>query len=289
MFTGEYRTFKEIWYKEKNGVGYLFFEFYNGAMSMLQCKRLEAAIYEARQRPTKILVFMGGVNFWSNGFHLNVIEAAPDSALESWNNINAIDDVVLAILTTCDRLTIAALRANAGAGGAMMTLACDRIIVRDGVVLNPHYQAMGLYGSEYWTYSLPKRVGPEKALELTKDCLPINAGTAAKIGMIDAVIGCDVDAFEAYVTSYAETLAKSEDYSKLLVKKEVQRSRDEAEKPLSLYRHEELSEMRKNFWGKDDAYHVARRNFVHKIFCGKTPLRLAKNRRAEERICQVTS
>ena len=148
---------------------------------------------------------------------------------------------------------------------------------------------MGLYGSEYWTYSLPKRVGPEKALELTKDCLPINAGTAAKIGMIDAVIGCDVDAFEAYVTSYAETLAKSEDYSKLLVKKEVQRSRNEAEKPLSLYRHEELSEIRKNFWGKDDAYHVARRNFVHKIFCGKTPLRLAKNRRAEERICQVTS
>jgi putative transposase len=96
LFTGEYRTFKEIWYKEKNGVGYLFFEFYNGAMSTLQCKRLEAAIYEARQRPTKILVFMGGVNFWSNGFHLNVIEAAPDSALESWNNINAIDDVVLA-------------------------------------------------------------------------------------------------------------------------------------------------------------------------------------------------
>ena len=60
----------------KNGVGYLFFEFYNGAMSTLQCKRLEAAIYEARQGPTKILVFMGGVNFWSNGFHLNVIEAA---------------------------------------------------------------------------------------------------------------------------------------------------------------------------------------------------------------------
>jgi putative two-component system protein, hydrogenase maturation factor HypX/HoxX len=248
-------------------------------------QRLEAAIYEARQRPTKILVVMGGVNFWSNGFHLNVIEAAPDSALESWNNINAIDDVVLAILTTCDRLTIAALRANTGAGGAMMTLACDRIIVRDGVVLNPHYQAMGLYGSEYWTYSLPKRVGPEKASSSPRIAFRSTPGPRPKY----AVIGCDVDAFEAYVTSYAETLAKSEDYSKLLVKKEVQRSRDEAEKPLSLYRHEELSEIRKNFWGMDDAYHVARRNFVHKIFCGKTPLRLAKNRRAEERICQVTS
>jgi putative two-component system protein, hydrogenase maturation factor HypX/HoxX len=190
-FTGEYRTFKEIWYKEKNGVGYLFFEFHNGAMSTEQCKRLEAAVHEIRRRPTKVLVFMGGVNFWSNGIHLNVIEAAPDPAIESWNNINAMDDLVLAILTTCDRLTIAALRANAGAGGAMMPLACDRIIVRDGVVLNPHYQSMGLYGSEYWTYSLPKRVGPEKALGLTRDCLPINAGTAAKIGMIDAVTDAD--------------------------------------------------------------------------------------------------
>jgi hypothetical protein len=55
------------------------------------------------------------------------------------------------MLTMCDRLTIAALGANAGAGGAMMPLACDRIIVRDGVVLNPHYQTMGLHGSEYWT------------------------------------------------------------------------------------------------------------------------------------------
>jgi hypothetical protein len=33
-----------------------------------------------------------------------------------------------------------------------------------GVMLNPHYKNMGnLYGSEYWTYLLPRRVGEEGA------------------------------------------------------------------------------------------------------------------------------
>jgi putative two-component system hydrogenase maturation factor HypX/HoxX len=278
LFTGNQHTFKEIWYKEQNGVGYLYWEFYNGAMSTEQCRRLEAAICEARQRPTKVLVFMGGKSFWSNGIHLNMIENASDPAIESWNNINAIDDVVLAMLTTQDRLTVSAIGANAGAGGIMLALASDHVFVRSGVVLNPHYKAMGLHGSEYWTYNLPKRVGPDKALELTNACLPINAANAVEVGMIDTLISCNADAFEARIIAAAEALARNVEYSQLLADKQTRRARDEAEKPLSLYRHEELSEMRTNFWDKDGAYHLARRNFVHKISCGGTPLRLAKHR-----------
>jgi len=121
----------------------------------------------------------------------------------------------------------------------------------------------------------------EKAIELTENCLPINAKIAAEIGMIDALIDCDADQFEATVTASAEVLAKSEDYPSLLAMKRIQRARDEARKPLSLYRHEELSEMRLNFWGTDDSYHLARHDFVHKISCGNTPLRLAKHRQEE--------
>ena len=68
----------------------------------------------------RVLVLAGGEDFWSNGIHLNVIEAASlgdgSAADESWNNINAMNDVCLAILQTTDRLTVAALRGNAGAG-----------------------------------------------------------------------------------------------------------------------------------------------------------------------------
>ena len=63
---------------------------------------------------------------------------------------------------------IAGLRGNAGAGGAMLALAADHVYARSGVVLNPHYRSMGdLYGSEYWTYTLPRRVRQRRALELT--------------------------------------------------------------------------------------------------------------------------
>ena len=41
----------------------------------------------------------------------------------------------------------------------MLALGADRVLLRDGIVLNPHYRTMGLFGSEYWTYVLPRRVG----------------------------------------------------------------------------------------------------------------------------------
>ena len=45
-------------------------------MSTQQCERLRAALAWARERPVRVLVLMGGADFWSNGIHLNVIEAA---------------------------------------------------------------------------------------------------------------------------------------------------------------------------------------------------------------------
>src|SRR5690606_33903825 len=135
----------------RGSAAYIYFDFYNGAASTEQCQRLLSTIKQVKQKPVKTLVFMGGEDFFSNGIHLNCIESADSPADESWANINAIDDVVREIINSPEHLTIAALRNNAGAGGAILPLACDRVVIRSGVVLNPHYDNMGLYGSEYWT------------------------------------------------------------------------------------------------------------------------------------------
>src|SRR5205823_12311239 len=75
------QTFREISYEEHGGVGYLNFEFYNGAMSTDQSRRLRDAYVYARSRSqTKVIVLGGGADFFSNGIHLNVIEAAEDPA-----------------------------------------------------------------------------------------------------------------------------------------------------------------------------------------------------------------
>jgi putative two-component system hydrogenase maturation factor HypX/HoxX len=111
------RTYQEISYRESNGVGYLEFSLPGGAMSTDQCRRLLDAYRHAQARPVRVVVLGGPRDFFSNGIHLNVIEAADDPAEESWRNINAIDDLVEAILTTTDRLTVAAVAGNAAAGG----------------------------------------------------------------------------------------------------------------------------------------------------------------------------
>jgi putative two-component system hydrogenase maturation factor HypX/HoxX len=189
-------------YHEANGVGHLEFAFHNGAMNSDQCARLRGVLADVKRRDVRVLVLHGGPDFWCNGMHLNAIEAADSAADASWANINAIDDLALEIIA------IAALAGNAGAGGVFLALAADRVVLRDGVVLNPHYKSMGnLFGSEYWTYQLPRRVGDAAARELTANRLPVGSHEALALGLVDAVQPGDVATFRAAVTAEAEALA----------------------------------------------------------------------------------
>ena len=272
-------TWQDIAYEEAAGVGVLAFEFYNGAMGTAECERLHAAYDWARTRPTRVIVLAGGTDFWSNGIHLNRIEAADSPADESWGNINAIDDLAEAIITTDSHLTVAALRGSAGAGGAFLARAADRVWARDGVLLNPHYRNMGnLYGSEYWTYLLPPRVGTEGAGAMLRNRLPLTAKAALAAGFIDACLAGNPQAFRVDVMRRATELAQSADFAAQLAAKRARRASDEATKPLARYRDEELAMMRRNFYGFDPSYHVARYHFVRKSPPSWTPRHLARHR-----------
>lgn len=258
-------TQREITYRERNGVGYLQFDFYNGAMSTAQCDRLRTALVHAKQRPTRAIVLMGGSDIWSNGIHLNTIEAASDPALESWRNILAMNALVREVVLTPAQRVIAAMQGNAGAGGVILALAADEVWARRGIVLNPHYKGMGgLYGSEYWTYLLPRRVGEQMARELTEQRAPWIASGAARIGLVDAEFGDGAAAFRTEVEARAEVLADAELAREALARKQVRRASDEQRKPLEQYAAEELAHMHRNFFGPDRSYHEARRRFVYK-------------------------
>jgi putative two-component system hydrogenase maturation factor HypX/HoxX len=273
-------TYKEIWYEEANGVGYLHFEFHNGAMSTEQCVRLRRAFEFARRRDTRVIVLMGGTDFWSNGIHLTMIEAAPSPADESWANINAMNDLCHAILTTDTHLTISAMQGNAGAGGVFLALAADQVLARSSVVLNSHYKGMGnLFGSEYWTYLMPKRVGAETARRIMERRLPMGTAEAAALGLIDRCLVTDNSEFRDQVRDIAESLARAESCLPALRAKNERRAADEREKPLARYREEELAQMHLNFYGFDPSYHVARYHFVYKLPHAWTPLHLARHRR----------
>ncbi len=272
-------TWQDIRYEEADQVGFLYFEFYNGAMGTAHCQRLRAAFEWARTRPTRVLVLMGGADFWSNGIHLNLIEQAESPADESWANINAIDDLAEAILCCDDKLTVAALGGNAGAGGCFLARAADRVWVRDGVMLNPHYKNMGnLYGSEFWTYLLPPRVGVEGAEAIMRRRLPMSAPQAVATGFYDACLAGDPAAFRVDVARRAGELAAARDFATRLGDKRSRRATDEAARPLASWRAAELDHMRRNFYGFDPSYHVARWHFVRRTPMSWTPRHLARHR-----------
>ncbi len=266
-------TWREIRYEEAGDIGYLYFSFYNGAMSTDQCTRLESAYRDACAKDTRVIVLMGGDDFWSNGMHLGAIEGASSPAEESWRNINAIDDLCHAVLTTETHLTLAAMRGNTGAGGVFLALAADRVIAAPHVVLNPHYKNMGnLYGSEYWTYLLPRRVGEAGVRHVMGRRLPISAQEAREMGLIDDCIeSCNI-------SEYAQSLADGGEFPARLATKRQSRSNDEAAKPLAEYRESELERMRLNFFGFDPSYHIARYNFMRKVPVSRTPLFIANHR-----------
>lgn len=287
---GQQLPCQEVWYEQNGDVAYLYWRFHNGGMSTEQCRLLLAVYRQVAALPVKAIVLMGGEDFWSNGIHLNHIENAEDPSTESWQNINAIDDIILQILTTLDKVTISAVAGNAGAGGAVLALAADFVYAREGVIFNPHYKNMGgLFGSEYWTYLLPKRVGQNIALELTEQRLPISAKHAWRLGLIDKVLDKNhrlfYDQVKHLAAGYVQDAAL---FQGLLDNKAKTRCQDEAEKPLSVYRQYELTRMYQNFYGNQD-YHQARKNFVFKVSDSTTPLNIASHRQPVSKLDSIAA
>ncbi|MBI5260610.1 MAG: hydrogenase maturation protein [Bradyrhizobium sp.] len=267
-----------IGYREHGDIGELEFSFYNGAMNTEACQALLEAYQAALERPTRVLLLTGGFDYWSNGIHLAEIEAAESAADESWRNINAIDDLARAIIETTDRLVVSVIRGNAGAGGVFLSLAADQVWASDQVVLNPHYKDMGnLYGSEYWTYLLPRRVGAANAANITRCRLPMGMAEARRLGLVDRVLEpTEMDSNN--LVKLAAATASDDGYLARVAEKQRRRAADEAAKPLETYRNEELRRMRLNFYGFDPSYHVARYNFIHKVPKSRTPLTIAHHR-----------
>jgi putative two-component system protein, hydrogenase maturation factor HypX/HoxX len=273
------RSYREIWYEESDEVGYLHFDFHNGAMSTAQCQRLRRAVQYAKTRPTRIIALVGGEDFHSNGIHLNVIEAADDPSHESWRNINAVNDLILELLICKSHLTVSAVQGNAGAGGLIFALACDYVVARSGRIFNPHYKTMGLHGSEYWTYLLPKRIGEEAAHTLTESCLPISAEDAFELGLVDELVDARGTGFMAQLATYLYDICEPTKLPRLL---ESKQKAIPSEAMLEQHRHRELQQMRQDFLSP--VYQAARKAFVYKQAPTQTPPHLTCRWQPERKV-----
>ncbi|MDP3291655.1 MAG: hydrogenase maturation protein [Sulfuricurvum sp.] len=265
-------TFKEITYIERDEIGYLGFDFHNGAMGAHQCVRLKYAFDHLKQSGIKVLVLMGGEEFFSNGIHLNIMEDSKKSEEDGWSNIHSMNEVVKSILLCDEVLTVSALRRNAGAGGVFLALAADLVVAREGVVLNPHYQTLGLHGSEYWTYTLPRRVGEEKAYALTSRCLPISAAYAQAIGLVDTVLSEDDETYREELHRYCFSLCEDDErYDELLDAKRQKINHTAFAEEIQRHREAELEQMYPSFYDPLSEFNRLRKDFVYKLCPIQTP------------------
>ena len=186
------------------------------------------------------------------------------------------NDLVLEILSTESHWVISAVHGSAGAGGVILALAADEVLIREGVILNPHYRSMGgLHGAEYWTYLLPRRVGTAMATHLTESCLPVMDSQAVRMGLVDRVLSATAESsFSQQVDRHVRELIERDDFSTRLARKRKKRRQDEQAKPLAAYRAYEMSQVAHSFNVPDSDYHLARAQFVRKLPSTHTPERL---------------
>jgi len=209
---------------------------------------------------------MGGEDFFSNGINLNILEDSQKQGEDGWANINAMNDLVRAIIYADEVVSVASFSRNAGAGGVFMGIACDYVAAAEGVVLNPHYKTLGLSGSEYHSYTLPKRVGEVVAEKLLDACLPISVRHAKSLGMVDAVFS-----HKQYLESlHSFSLSKIND--EFLWNKEDYLEENRAK--IEALKEKELAVMHPEFWDEKSVFHSLRYEFVHKICPLQTPQRL---------------
>lgn len=280
IFDKSYKTFYEISCDIKDDIAYLHFNFLNGAFRSEQCIRLKYA-FEYLKTQAKVIVLMGGEDFFSNGINLNILEDSKKSGEDGWSNINAINDLVFSIINASEVITIASVKKNAGAGGVFLALACDRVVSSSNTIINAHYKTLGLSGSEYHSYTLVKRVGLNMANKLLNDCLPINATEAKKINMIDEVF--DINSYTNDLENYCKNMIKDEDkYDDFIRNKEDYL--DENKVKIEQYKKDELKIMYNEFWKDDSIFHKLRYDFVYKICPIQTPKRLKYKENKNARI-----
>ncbi|KAL4235019.1 hypothetical protein ACF0H5_006657 [Mactra antiquata] len=241
-------------------VAHVYFDFYNGAMDRQQGKRLKETLSRVNDmKDVKVVVLMGGDRFFSTGINLCVIEGSRNKQVEAWANINAINDVIESFINMTNKTTVAVVRGNAGAGGVMMAAACDIVLSHEGALLTPSYKTMNLFGSEYWTYFLPRRVGHDIAKALIDSTDSLSADEAKSIGLVDNVLYCDKTDCIDEASTYVEQIITDGIADNIIRRKRIEHD-TYWRQLLHSHRVYELSHMKQNFRSSD--FLTAMHNFV---------------------------
>jgi 2-(1,2-epoxy-1,2-dihydrophenyl)acetyl-CoA isomerase len=133
--------------------------------------------------------------------HATSLETQPLE--EVWSTVERHFSPIANTIATMDKPVIAAVNGVAAGAGMSLALLCDLRIAADTASFNTAFTGIGLSCDTGCSWTLPRLVGPTKAMEMLLMPRSVDAATALDIGLVNSVVPADELAAE---TSRVATL-----------------------------------------------------------------------------------
>ena len=169
---------------------------------------LHAAIQRAaRDEDVRCVVLTGTGRAFCVGQDLreHVANISTQSIEEVWSTVDRHYTPIALGLATMEKPVIAAVNGVAAGAGMSIALACDLRLAADTAGFNTAFTAIGLSCDTGASWSLPRLVGPTKAMELLLTPRTVDAQEALALGLVNRVVPAADLAVEA--ATLAATLA----------------------------------------------------------------------------------
>ena len=175
---------------------------------------LRAALGEAEGEGVRAVLLTGAGRGFSAGADLSVLpEGAVEETVETHYN------PVVRALAALPKPVVAAVNGVAAGAGLSLALLCDLRILSEAAVLTVGFSGVGLALDAGMSYTLPRLVGPARALELAYTGRKVTANEALRLGLGEQVF--PADGFMAAATAFAARLAAGPTASYARIKAQV--------------------------------------------------------------------
>jgi len=182
---------------------------------------LLAALKDAsRDKEVRAIVLTGAGRAFSAGQDLKE-RHGPDVA-DLGTELRLRYNPIILAMRRLEKPIVGAINGVAAGAGISVAMACDIILAADNATFIEAFTRVGLVPDTGSTWFLPRLVGQAKAAEMMFTAEPIDATTAASLGLINRVVPADKLAEEAH--TLAAKLAKSAPLALALTKRALNRS-----------------------------------------------------------------
>lgn len=157
---------------------------FNSAVSLALLTDLDRAISDPS---IEIIVLTGEGKTFPAGFDIRELEAIADGKRELWDF-----QAPLYTLESCEKPVVAALHGTVLGGGLELAMAAHYRVAAPGTVFGQPEVKLGLIPGMAGSQRLPRLVGLERAAQMCCYGESIDAATALKFGLINAIADADL-------------------------------------------------------------------------------------------------